>query len=272
MTLEDSAYCALGLRRGASRAAVDDAYRRLMKVHHPDRSGGDGARAAEINRAYTYLRRDLPNDLARARNVPLDLYHARPLRRPRRSLWGFMTVCLVVGIAAVSSGDIQIRTNHAPHRTLTSIWPLTHSETAPASAPAARADFASPIYSAAVANAVAVAEKFHSDADLPAAVDYSRSCQNRLQEEPSLAVFDVCAAFDESFHLLASTDPLWDDGPFNDSAIVTREVTAAQMLSDDVTDVDSRLRLIRTAVELRLVPAIEAIEAAPEPSPTPSQP
>jgi curved DNA-binding protein CbpA len=51
MTAERSAYAILGLRPGAGRAEVNDAYRRLMKRHHPDRPGGDSNRAAEINRA-----------------------------------------------------------------------------------------------------------------------------------------------------------------------------------------------------------------------------
>ena len=41
---------------GADAAAVDEAYRRLIKQHHPDREGGDSTRAAEINRAYRELR------------------------------------------------------------------------------------------------------------------------------------------------------------------------------------------------------------------------
>jgi curved DNA-binding protein CbpA len=50
MSAERSAFAILGLRPGAGRAQVDSAYRRLMKLYHPDRTGGDGIRAAEINR------------------------------------------------------------------------------------------------------------------------------------------------------------------------------------------------------------------------------
>ena len=42
--------------RVADLAAVDRAYRRLIKQHHPDRTGGDSSRAAEINRAYREIR------------------------------------------------------------------------------------------------------------------------------------------------------------------------------------------------------------------------
>ena len=53
-----SAYGVLGLEPGADDAAIEQAYRRLIKKHHPDRSGGDTARATEINRAYRELRAD----------------------------------------------------------------------------------------------------------------------------------------------------------------------------------------------------------------------
>ncbi len=57
MGVEASAFTVLGLEPGANGAAVDEAYRRLIKLYHPDRSGGDAARAADINRAYFELRR-----------------------------------------------------------------------------------------------------------------------------------------------------------------------------------------------------------------------
>src|SRR3954447_10804636 len=53
---EASAYAALGLEPGADASAVERAYKRLIKQYHPDREGGDGTRAAEINRAYRQLR------------------------------------------------------------------------------------------------------------------------------------------------------------------------------------------------------------------------
>ncbi|MBA2635744.1 MAG: J domain-containing protein, partial [Sphingomonas sp.] len=52
MTEHETPYSVLGLRPGAGRDEIDDAYRRLIKRHHPDYTGGDGDRAAEINRAY----------------------------------------------------------------------------------------------------------------------------------------------------------------------------------------------------------------------------
>src|SRR4051794_2773234 len=56
MADDASAFAALGLEPGADAAAIEQAYKRLIKQHHPDREGGDARRAAELNRAYRELR------------------------------------------------------------------------------------------------------------------------------------------------------------------------------------------------------------------------
>ncbi|MFL6800545.1 MAG: DnaJ family molecular chaperone, partial [Sphingomicrobium sp.] len=56
MPTDASAFHALGLEPGADFAAVERAYKALIKRYHPDRQGGDARRAAEINRAYRELR------------------------------------------------------------------------------------------------------------------------------------------------------------------------------------------------------------------------
>src|SRR6266550_2660946 len=56
MAGDGSSYAALGLEPGADPAAIERAYKRLIKRYHPDREGGDAKRAAEINRAYRELR------------------------------------------------------------------------------------------------------------------------------------------------------------------------------------------------------------------------
>ena len=56
MAPDASAYSALGLEPGADARAIERAYKSLIKQHHPDREGGNSARAAEINRAYRELR------------------------------------------------------------------------------------------------------------------------------------------------------------------------------------------------------------------------
>jgi curved DNA-binding protein CbpA len=52
-------YRVLGVRPGASSEELHDAYRRLVKLHHPDRNGGSEASArrfAEIQEAYEAVR------------------------------------------------------------------------------------------------------------------------------------------------------------------------------------------------------------------------
>jgi hypothetical protein len=46
----------LGVPYGAPPAVVLEAYRRLSKLHHPDREGGSEERFVEIQRAYETLR------------------------------------------------------------------------------------------------------------------------------------------------------------------------------------------------------------------------
>jgi hypothetical protein len=46
----------LGIPYGASNAVVLEAYRRLSKLHHPDREGGSAERFVEITAAYAAVR------------------------------------------------------------------------------------------------------------------------------------------------------------------------------------------------------------------------
>ncbi|MCP6379574.1 J domain-containing protein, partial [Klebsiella pneumoniae] len=71
---------ALGLEPGADRRAIDGAFKRLMKQHHPDLAGGDGARAAEIIRAYRALR---PSAMSASQ---IEFLH-RPRARSTRWVW-----------------------------------------------------------------------------------------------------------------------------------------------------------------------------------------
>jgi DnaJ-domain-containing protein 1 len=49
-------YRVLGVPYGATQAVVLEAFRRLSKLHHPDREGGSDERFMEIQRAYETLR------------------------------------------------------------------------------------------------------------------------------------------------------------------------------------------------------------------------
>ena len=92
---DGSAFAALGLEPDADSAAIERAYKRLIKQFHPDRAGGDARRAAEINRAYRELRsgRDLKSPLE------LNVELAGERTSAARS-WTAFTLLLIAGIAA----------------------------------------------------------------------------------------------------------------------------------------------------------------------------
>jgi hypothetical protein len=264
MTAERSAYAVLGLKPGARRADVDEAYRRLMKEHHPDRTGGDGSRAAEINRAYTLIRRDLPAAMQRARRVPVPT--PAPPRR-RRSGRGVLVLALAAGaiaIGAFASDELGRKSGRTAYPVRLE-W-FDRMPEVPASAGVTTGvEFGSPLHSAVIATAIEQAERFHEAADMPAATEYSRECHNRLRQDPNLALFDACAAFDESTLVLSFNQPQTDSGPFAGSEVTARELAAVRALSGDVLDADSRLHQIRSIVELRLLPKLDAAAGQPKP-------
>src|SRR4051794_1165936 len=81
MAADASAYTVLGLEPDADAAAIEQAYKRLIKQHHPDREGGDADRAAEINRAYRDIRSE------RHLEDPLELNDDWPDAPPRDRGW-----------------------------------------------------------------------------------------------------------------------------------------------------------------------------------------
>ena len=115
-------------------------------------------------------------------------------------------------------------------------------------------DFGEPLQTGIVDQAVADAIRFHATGDEQGSVDYSRSCLNSLRDQPTLAWFDACAAFDEATVVLDTDAQPADSSPFSESAVIARQLTAARMLSDDTVSAESRLHQIRSRVELELVP------------------
>jgi curved DNA-binding protein CbpA len=69
-------YEVLGVRRGVSKEELHDAYRRLVKLHHPDRNGGSPEstrRFQEIQAAYDQVRSqraERPRPRPRAASAP----------------------------------------------------------------------------------------------------------------------------------------------------------------------------------------------------------
>lgn len=250
-------YGVLGLRPGANRAEVDEAYRRLIKLHHPDRMGGDASRAAEINRAYTQLRRQLPVPVQQ-RRVPVPLQP--PPRRGRPAFPLLAAVMLAAAAvfafqppprASLDLGGLEVP------------WPRVDPPMGEGGAPAV--DFDEPLHEALIDRSIADAVQFHQAGNAAATLDFSRSCHNSLRDQPSLARFDYCAAFDEATGVLNSNDALAEGGPFSASAVVARHIGAARSLSGDMLIADSRIHEIRTRVELALIPRMDeaAVAAIP---------
>lgn len=256
MTRERSAYAILGLRPGAGRAEVNDAYRRLMKKHHPDRPGGDSNRAAEINRAYTLLRRRLGEPV----RVPVTI----PLRRragpARFRKAGWLLTIMIVGAAAVLANQDA---KHGPTRPalLDFQWSGPDTDGGFSYEPHLRR-FDDPVQPHIVTRAIADAVRFHSSGDLAGAGTFSRNCQESLRRERNLGWFDACAAFDEAMLTLYGDADQPDSSPFNESAVVTREVAAARLLSDDSLGADSHLHQIRSQVDLEILPMLDSAAAA----------
>ncbi len=274
----EDAYAVLGLRPGAERAEIDQAYRRLIKRYHPDFAGGDVSRAAELNSAYAMLRartREVPRPSpaaapsASASAMPRQIY-AQP-----RSRWRG----LVVGAAAVAALVLLAR---SPALTGTDLsWPQFSSGSASAAPESrtvrsARSTFSldEPLAKELIDSSVGDALRLHDAKDPGLAAKVSLDCLSRLSADPSVPLFDSCAAYDEAIAILAVGDPAFESGPFNPTAVTARQVGAARLLSADYFEAESRLQQIRSRVHMVLLPQIpdagrsaERRMSAPVPAP-----
>lgn len=257
MTGEDSAYAILGLRPGAGRAELNNAYRRLMKRHHPDRPGGDADRAAEINRAYTLLRRRLGEPV----RMPVEVPVQRRAGGSRVGRVGWLLTFAIVGAAAALANQ------DAPSGSLRLGVPALSQWTGPAKADADLTDvsrlasFDDPVQQRGVTKAIADAVRFHSGKDIAGAAAYSRECQISLRRERSVGWFDTCAAFDEAMLTLVGGSDQAESGPFDEAAVVTREITASRIVSDDSLGADSHLHQIRSQVDIEILPMLDSAAA-----------
>ena len=245
MHRDGSAYAALGLEPGADSEAIDRAYRKLIKRHHPDREGGDASRAAEITRAY----RDL-----RGRSALRDplILHDEELERTSDG-WVRAAMAIIVALAALFfvTGPVTelIRqfspkpVQAAPGR---AILPAGASET-----------MDKPIHRDAIDDAIRSAVRIGSRNE-GALLSASDACQRGLRRDPSVAQLDRCAAFDDAVVQLQNRDPSWDGGPFSQPAVSRRQWNAASLLSNDYFAVDGRLDRIRLEVELVLAASANA--------------
>ena len=236
---ESCNYAILGLEPGADSAAIERAYKKLIKRHHPDRDGGDAARAAELNRAYRELRRrqSVADPLLRGSDQP----------ETSGDGWVRATIAMVALLAllVLATGPVTAWIRAQSGKQWQSGGPLTAR-----SVTAGTMDRAlnNSTLESAVREAVAISRN-GNEAEL---LSRSRECHRALRLHPSVDQLDRCAAFDDAVVELQDREPSWDGGPFSQPAVSRRQWAAALMMSNDYLAVDSRLDRIRLDVELRL--------------------
>ena len=237
MAVDASAYEALGLEPGADSAAVEKAYKRLIKEHHPDRAGGDSKRAAEITKAYRELRALHPKN-------PLEFNQS--IATKGRNGWSAALLVLIGGIAALLM--LALVERFAP----TVVRSPVLGNVKHAAMPGDVMD--QPLHVRAIDASVRDAWRISHAKDEMALASASRDCHHKLRTDPSLAQLDRCVAFDDAVVQLQDRDPLRDQGPFSELAVTGREWSGASALSDDGLAIDGRLDRIRLSVEIALAP------------------
>ncbi|MFL6735741.1 MAG: J domain-containing protein [Sphingomonas sp.] len=246
-----SALAVLGLEPGADTAAIERAYKRLIKQHHPDREGGDGGRAAEITRAYRELRG------GQASSDPLQFNEDFAAARTR-ARWPVAALAAGAAIGgllvAIGPSDPLIRTLSAARAQL----PLHHGTRAMTAQDA----IGEPLHNELIDNAVHEAVYLFRTKDEMALASASRECQRRFRDDPGTGLLDRCAAFDDAVIGLEDRDPLRDGGPFAPLAVTGRQWSAASALSEDYLAIDSRLDQIRLRVEIALTPQVPPLAPA----------
>lgn len=237
MPPDPSAYAALGLEPGADWAEVERAFKELIKLHHPDRPGGDSRRAAEIMHAY--------RELKRARGHKDELAFAEDEVEPAPARRGWVLAAVP---AAVALGLL-----------LLALGPL--ADVTGRDTPARIAGLSSkgepmdrPLTVAAIDGSVREAITIARTQDEMALARTSQDCHRQLRSRPSLELLDRCVGFDDAVVQLQDRDPLRDQGPFSEIAVTSRQMSAASILSGDPLAIDGRLSRIRLHVELTLAP------------------
>jgi hypothetical protein len=245
-----SAFAVLGLEPGADAAAIEGAYKRLIKQHHPDREGGDAGRAAEITQAYRELRG------GKATADPLQFNDF--VERRRRPRW---PVAALVGGAAIAGLLLTLGPSVPLSRAL---W-ATRSQL-PAHRASARGTppdpMADSLHVQPINQAVRQAVSLFRTRDEMALANASNDCQRRFRDSPGTKMLDRCAAFDDAVVGLEDRDPLRDNGPFAPLAVTARQWGAASALSDNDLAIDERLDRIRLQVEIALAPQVPPIAPA----------
>ena len=246
MVADASAFAALGVEPDADDATIEQAYKRLIKQHHPDREGGDSTRAAEINRAYREIRAE------RYLTDSLDLNEDWPDETRGSRAW--LAVAMLLAVATI--GLLISQTPIAPF-----------ADFAPAAGASRLADrrvpvraslMDQPLHLSIIDAAVHDAMRISRTSDEMELSKASRDCHHALRTAPSLANLDRCAAFDDAVVALQDRDPMRDQGPFSEIAVTGRVWSGATALSDDSMAIDGRLDRIRLRVEMALAPRLQS--------------
>jgi len=250
MAGDTSAFAALGLEPGADAAAIEQAYRRLIKQHHPDREGGDAGRASEINRAYHELK---------ARPSPQATVRTPPSRAPApRTRWGWTAIALALLIGLICVPFLSDQPL-LPQLQFGSVAIGPHRATSKLGARAPDA-MERPLHFSAIDASAQQALRLSKSSDEMTLASLSRDCHRALRSHPDLVQFDRCAAFDDAVVQLEDRDPMRDQGPFSEIAVTGRIWSGATSLSDDSLAIDARLDRIRRRVETLLAPAVRPAE------------
>ena len=235
MDVRRSPYTILGLRPGADREAIDEAYRRLIKQHHPDISSEDPERAAEINRAYAALR---GSDPAKISELPIAEKSSRRAAHRRGSAAG-----LLMALAALAVLYLL------PARTV----PAVRMARAPAVIPEGSKGSGADTFALrslpdedAVYSAVATARRMREDGTMDQIIKLSRSCEEDLRTYPNPSLLDHCVAFDTASALLAGRSA---GGRFRAEDMAARHVRSALRMSNDVVLAEERVESVRRTAE-----------------------
>lgn len=260
MPVDASAYRALGLHPGADTAAVEAAYRKLIKQHHPDICGGDAARAAEINWAFDQIRKgqnrhgQLPQRRPQHRNYPAVRPQPVARRGRGRRLSGLVFAAVVFALI-VEAGPVE-----RAFQDYASSFSFADSPGAAVAFPGS--DFGNdpvqigdaPLDSDAIDRSVRSAVRIARDGGLDRLTSQSRRCHAELRRSPGLSRLDQCVAFDEAAIVLTQPDTGEAEGQFSAASVTARQLGAARLLSDDFLAIESRLDQIRSRVEFELAP------------------
>ena len=262
MPTRASAYAILGLQPGADRAAIEQAYRELIKRYHPDRSGGDAERAVEINRAYFELRQPPSNPASDSRRAGRRRRRRSSRRRRGSALWPVLLIA--VGSLAIIERE---RLAAALPRWVAGLENLQAAPLSGGRASAVALDSAAldgALDETAIARSIELAIRLAERGDEEALANQSRDCHRRMRSDPGLEQLDRCAAFDDAVASIDGRDVLNDRGVFSASAITARQMSAASLLSSDYLAIERRLDRIRTVVQLTLRPPPEVPMEVPE--------